>query len=400
MATIKDVAKCAGVSTTTVSHVINKTRFVAEETKTAVREAIKELHYFPSVVARSLKVNHTKSIGLLSTSSEAPYFAESIEAVENSCYAKGYTLILCNSHNNLEKQRAYLSMLAQKRVHGLLVMCAEYPPELLSMLADYRTIPMVVMDWGQAHSDFTDTIIDNAFEGGYLAGRYLIERGHRDIGTIPGIQERNTGSGHYLGFLKALQEADITVRDYAILLRLQLAQVHCSDLNVTIELQDYRDLNRHFDRIVSVSRFEHVGPKNYDTYFRVVSKNLKLDGLFLLHTIGANKTDSQVDPWINKYIFPNGCLPSVRHIAARSEPYLVMEDWHNFGADYDKTLMAWHDRFAASWPQLTDRYSPRFNRMFRYYLNACAGAFRARNIQLWQVLFSPQGIEGGVRVAH
>ncbi|QZN97437.1 cyclopropane fatty acyl phospholipid synthase [Symbiopectobacterium purcellii] len=180
----------------------------------------------------------------------------------------------------------------------------------------------------------------------------------------------------------------------------KLAQARCSDLNVTIELQDYRDLNRHFDRIVSVGMFEHVGPKNYDTYFRVVSKNLKPEGLFLLHTIGANKTDSQVDPWINKYIFPNGCLPSVRHIAARSEPYLVMEDWHNFGADYDKTLMAWHDRFIANWPQLANRYSPRFNRMFRYYLNACAGAFRARNIQLWQVLFSPQGIEGGVRVAR
>ncbi|MCL2892214.1 HTH-type transcriptional repressor PurR [Brenneria tiliae] len=213
MATIKDVAKRAGVSTTTVSHVINKTRFVAEETRAAVRTAIKELHYSPSAVARSLKVNHTKSIGLLATSSEAPYFAEIIEAVENSCYAKGYTLILCNSHNNLDKQRAYLSMLAQKRVDGLLVMCAEYPPELLAMLKDYRNIPMVVMDWGQAHSDFTDTIIDNAFEGGYMAGRYLIERGHRDIGAIPGIQERNTGSGRYLGFLKALKDADIQIHD-------------------------------------------------------------------------------------------------------------------------------------------------------------------------------------------
>ncbi len=180
----------------------------------------------------------------------------------------------------------------------------------------------------------------------------------------------------------------------------KLAEERCRDLNVSIQLQDYRDLNRHFDRIVSVGMFEHVGPKNYDTYFNVVSQNLKPDGLFLLHTIGANKTDSQVDPWINKYIFPNGCLPSARHIAARSEPYLVMEDWHNFGADYDKTLMAWHDRFVANWPQLADHYSPRFYRMFRYYLNACAGAFRARNIQLWQVLFSPQGIEGGLRVAR
>lgn len=118
MATIKDVAKRANVSTTTVSHVINKTRFVAEETRNAVWAAIKELHYSPSAVARSLKVNHTKSIGLLATSSEAAYFAEIIEAVEKNCFQKGYTLILGNAWNNLEKQRAYLSMMAQKRVDG------------------------------------------------------------------------------------------------------------------------------------------------------------------------------------------------------------------------------------------------------------------------------------------
>ncbi|AJQ99350.1 MULTISPECIES: HTH-type transcriptional repressor PurR [Hafnia] len=213
MATIKDVAKRAGVSTTTVSHVINKTRFVAEETKAAVWEAIKELHYSPSAVARSLKVNHTKSIGLLATSSEAPYFAEVIEAVENACYSQGYTLILCNSHNNPEKQKAYLAMLAQKRVDGLLVMCSEYPENLLQTLEDYRNIPMVVMDWGTQRSDFTDAIQDNAFEGGYLAGRYLIERGHRDIGAITGQLSRNTGGGRLRGFLKALQEANIPTRD-------------------------------------------------------------------------------------------------------------------------------------------------------------------------------------------
>ena len=213
MATIKDVAKLAGVSTTTVSHVINKTRFVAEDTREAVRAAIKELHYSPSAVARSLKVNHTKTIGLLATSSEAPYFAEIIEAVENRCFAKGYTLILGNAHNDQKKQKAYLAMMAQKRVDGLLVMCSEYPDSLISMLEDNRNIPMVVMDWGESRGDFTDTVLDNAFEGGYLAGRYLIERGHRDIGAIPGQLERNTGGGRHAGFLKALNEAGITLRD-------------------------------------------------------------------------------------------------------------------------------------------------------------------------------------------
>ncbi|HGE8334204.1 TPA: cyclopropane fatty acyl phospholipid synthase [Serratia marcescens] len=178
----------------------------------------------------------------------------------------------------------------------------------------------------------------------------------------------------------------------------KLAQARCAGLDVEILLQDYRDLDRQFDRIVSVGMFEHVGPKNYETYFSVAARNLKPDGLFLLHTIGSNQTDLNVDAWIDKYIFPNGCLPSVRHIAEASEGCFVMEDWHNFGADYDRTLMAWLENFKRAWPELAGGYSERFERMFTYYLNACAGAFRSRNIQLWQVLFSPAGVEGGVRV--
>ncbi|CAI0907724.1 Cyclopropane-fatty-acyl-phospholipid synthase [Serratia proteamaculans] len=178
----------------------------------------------------------------------------------------------------------------------------------------------------------------------------------------------------------------------------KLAQERCAGLEVEILLQDYRDLNLQFDRIVSVGMFEHVGPKNYDTYFRVAARNLKPDGLFLLHTIGANQTNLHVDAWIDKYIFPNGCLPSVRHISEASEGRFVMEDWHNIGADYDRTLMAWYENFKQAWPMLSEGYSERFERMFTYYLNACAGAFRSRDIQLWQVLFSPKGVEGGVRV--
>lgn len=179
----------------------------------------------------------------------------------------------------------------------------------------------------------------------------------------------------------------------------KMAQDRCTGLNVNIALQDYRELDMQFDRIVSVGMFEHVGPKNYATYFDVADRNLKSDGIFLLHTIGSNKTFNGVDPWIDKYIFPNGCLPSVRQIADASEGHFVMEDWHNFGADYDKTLMAWHERFNNFWPEIADNYSERFKRMFSYYLNACAGAFRARDIQLWQVVFT-RGVENGLRVPH
>jgi cyclopropane-fatty-acyl-phospholipid synthase len=123
-----------------------------------------------------------------------------------------------------------------------------------------------------------------------------------------------------------------------------MAQERCHDLDVKILLR-ITVMNDQFDRIVSVGMFEHVGPKNYATYFSVADRNLKPDGIFLLHTIGSKATDHNVDPWINKYIFPNGCLPSVRQIANASEPHFVVEDWHNFGADYDTTLMAWHARF-------------------------------------------------------
>ncbi|WP_395489044.1 cyclopropane fatty acyl phospholipid synthase [Cedecea davisae] len=214
----------------------------------------------------------------------------------------------------------------------------------------------------------------------------------------PGMKLLDIGCG-WGGLAEfAARNYDVSVFGVTISAEQQkMAQERCKGLDVTILLQDYRDLNEQFDRIVSVGMFEHVGPKNYATYFDVADRNLKPDGIFLLHTIGSTKTDNNVDPWIDKYIFPNGCLPSVRQIADASEPHFVMEDWHNFGADYDKTLMAWYESFLACWPEIADNYSERFKRMFSYYLNACAGAFRARDIQLWQVVFS-RGIENGLRV--
>jgi cyclopropane-fatty-acyl-phospholipid synthase len=172
-------------------------------------------------------------------------------------------------------------------------------------------------------------------------------------------------------------------------------------LPVRFELTDYRQFNprgeQRFDRIASVGMFEHVGHKNYHTYFDMARRCLHNDGLLLLHTIGKNRAGAGIDPWIEKYIFPNGVLPSVSEIAFYSEDAFVMEDWHNFGEDYDKTLMAWHVRFEAAWPDLQPRYGDRFYRMWRYYLLCCAGTFRARDNQLWQVVLSPSGHAGGYR---
>jgi cyclopropane-fatty-acyl-phospholipid synthase len=170
---------------------------------------------------------------------------------------------------------------------------------------------------------------------------------------------------------------------------------------VRFELADYRQFNpeghQRFDRIASVGMFEHVGHKNYRAYFEMARRSLRDDGLFLLHTIGKNRAGGSIDPWIEKYIFPNGALPSASEIAFCSEDHFVMEDWHNLGEDYDKTLMAWHARFEAAWPALKDRYGERFYRMWRYYLLCCAGTFRARDNQLWQVVLSPSGQAGGYR---
>ena len=212
MATIKDVAKMAGVSTTTVSHVINETRYVAEETKQAVLQAIQQLHYSPSAVARSLKVNTTKSIGMMVTTSAAPYFAEIVHAVEDHCYRQGYSLFLCNTQNEPEKIQNHLEMLAKKRVDGVLVMCSEYTSDSLDVLKNFIDLPMVVMDWGPENSN-TDVIQDNSFTGGYLATRYLIDNGHKDIGIIAGELTKTTAKTRYQGFVKALEEAGLNVNE-------------------------------------------------------------------------------------------------------------------------------------------------------------------------------------------
>lgn len=209
MATIKDVAKLAGVSTTTVSHVINKTRFVAEDTTKTVWDAVQALNYSPSAVARSLKVNTTKSIGMIVTTSEAPFFAEIILAMEEHCYREGYSLFLCNTQNHPEKIQNHLDMLMTKRVDGILVMCSEYTQNSLELF-NATNIPMLVMDWG-ASDGKSDRILDNSFDGGYLATKHLIENGHKDIGVITGEPSKTTVKDRLDGFLKAMKEADLEV---------------------------------------------------------------------------------------------------------------------------------------------------------------------------------------------
>jgi cyclopropane-fatty-acyl-phospholipid synthase len=176
-----------------------------------------------------------------------------------------------------------------------------------------------------------------------------------------------------------------------------LARERCKGLSVEIRVEDYRDTQGQFDHIVSLGMFEHVGPKNYRTYMEKMRELLKDDGLFLLHSIGSGHSALRTDPWIHKYIFPNGVLPSVEYIGTAIDRIFVMEDWHNFGPDYDKTLMAWWENFDRHWPEIKDQYSERFYRMWRYYLLSCAASFRARRNHLWQIVLSKDGVRDGYR---
>lgn len=178
----------------------------------------------------------------------------------------------------------------------------------------------------------------------------------------------------------------------------EYAQQNCAGLPVEIRFQDYRDVHERFDCIASLGMFEHVGYLNYRTFMQKVDDCLNDQGLFLLHTIGSNVTNLSGDAWINKYIFPNGMLPSMAQISKASEGLFVMENWVNFGAYYDQTLMAWNANFERHWDHLHKFYDERFYRMWRYYLLACAGSFRARSIPLWQIVFSKQGVRGGYQV--
>jgi cyclopropane-fatty-acyl-phospholipid synthase len=178
----------------------------------------------------------------------------------------------------------------------------------------------------------------------------------------------------------------------------EYARELCRGLPIDIRLQDYHDVDERFDAILSVGMFEHVGGKNYRPWFEVARRCVRPEGLVLLHSIGSNGPPSRPDPWIEKYIFPNSVIPAMSQVATALENLFVVEDWHNFGADYDRTLMAWLANIDAAWPELAARYDERFRRMWRFYLGCSAGIFRSRRDQLWQLTLSPRGIPGGLRV--
>ena len=212
----------------------------------------------------------------------------------------------------------------------------------------------------------------------------------RKIGIEKGMRVLDIGCG-WGGFARHAAErhraevVGITVSKE----QAELARERCKNLPVEIRLQDYREVDEHFDRVVSIGMIEHVGPKNYRRYMDVASRCLAPDGLFLLHTIGTNISARVTDPWMDKYIFPDSVLPSLSQLTKAAEGLFKTEDVHSFGQYYDQTLLAWNRNFTEGWDRIKDRYGDRFFRMWRFYLLNSAGSFRSRHIQLWQLVLSP-----------
>ncbi|MBC8439538.1 MAG: cyclopropane fatty acyl phospholipid synthase [Deltaproteobacteria bacterium] len=214
----------------------------------------------------------------------------------------------------------------------------------------------------------------------------------RKMDLKPGMTIAELGCG-FGGFAQyAAKKHGVRVVGYTVSREQALfAKQWCRGLPVDIRLEDYRKAVGQYDRVVSIGLMEHVGYKNYRTYMKMTSRLLKEDGIAFIHTIGSNISRSICNPWTSKYIFPNSMLPSIAQLGKSMEGYFVVEDWHNFGEDYDKTLMAWWKNFENAWPELESKYGDRFYRMWKYYLLSCAGGFRSRLMQLWQVVMTKPG---------
>jgi cyclopropane-fatty-acyl-phospholipid synthase len=214
----------------------------------------------------------------------------------------------------------------------------------------------------------------------------------RKINLEPGMSvlELGCGFGYFAKFAAekyGVRVTGITVSEEQLKFGMEI----CRGLPVELKLEDYRNISGKYDRVISIGMLEHVGYKNYRAYMENVDKALKTDGIAFIQTIGANDSTTTVNARTCKYIFPNSLIPSISQIGQAMEGIFVMEDWHNFGEHYEKTLMAWFENFDSAWPELKKQYDDRFYRMWKYYLLSCAGAFRSRHLQLWQIAMTKPG---------
>jgi cyclopropane-fatty-acyl-phospholipid synthase len=297
-----------------------------------------------------------------------------------------------------------------QRVHGVGEIADTLRARLLNLQAGRRTYAV-----GERHYDLGNDLFEAmlgqrmVYSCGYWRDAETLDQAQegkldlvcRKLGLRPGMRVLDIGCGWGEALKFAVERYGVSGVGITISHeQAEYARNLCADLPIEIRLQDYRELcsddrEERFDRSFSIGMFEHVGVKNYRTYFEVARRCLAADGLFLLHTIGSNISVRQTDPWIGRYIFPNSMLPSAAQITVACEDLFVFEDWHGFGTDYDRTLQAWRHNIEQAWDSLPPRYDERFRRMWRYYLAAAMAAFRSRRTQVWQLVLSPEGVPGG-----
>jgi cyclopropane-fatty-acyl-phospholipid synthase len=283
-------------------------------------------------------------------------------------------------------------------------------PGLRPFLSRFRSLKSVAETHYEAGNDFYVAVLDKhmIYSCAYWAEAKTLEEAEdaklamscRKLDLRPGQRVLDVGCG-WGGFAKyAAENFGVSVVGYTISAEQRAYAIeNCKGLPVEIRLDDYRNVAGRYDRVASFGMFEHVGRGNYGAYMQIVDRSLTDDGLFLLESIGDNVSKSECNPWFQKYIFsaPTSMFPSIREIAAAAEGRFIVEDWHNFGADYAPTLRAWNDNLVAQRDWIVDRYGERFYRMFVFYFLSCAGAFEARVYQMWQILLAKRGLAAGFR---
>lgn len=309
--------------------------------------------------------------------------------------------------NNLDQ---FIYTLANSELTNNVMGTGVWFSDLLSRVMNLQSVRRA-FQIAKKHYDINDDVyrsmLDSsmAYTCGYWKDAENLEEAQRakadlvclKLGLGPGMRLLDIGCG-WGGFAEyAAREYGVKVVGVTVSVeQAKVARERVQGLPVDIRVQDYRSiLNEKFDRITTIGMIEHVGYKNYRTFFETVRRLLNSDGLFLLHTIGSPDSRTRGEPWVNEYIFRNGMLPSLQQLSGAAEKLCIIEDVHNFGADYDRTLMAWWNNFNDHWDEIRVRYDERFYRMWQYYLLSFAGMFRSRNLQLWQIVFSPSGVPGG-----
>jgi cyclopropane-fatty-acyl-phospholipid synthase len=252
-------------------------------------------------------------------------------------------------------------------------------------------------------NDFYEAMLDKrtmAYTCGYWRNARSLEDAQeaklelicRKAGLEPGMTVLDMGCGWGSFSKYAAERHGVRVAGFCNSSEMvTLAAERCRALPVEIRLMDYRQATGRYDAAVAIGLMEHVGPRNYRTMMEVVHRCLADDGVFVLHTITNNRSFAHALPWVHRYIFPGAVAPSLTQIARATERLFVIEDVHNFGYDYDPTLMAWFENFRTAWPRFRDRYGDRFYRMWSLYLLGSAAASRARNGQVCHIVMTKTG---------